>query len=182
MKLHKALVHGPEPKAVEHFEAIRYIALRDVLLDTPECMMESVCLWYAKNCCTPLHVVHALPFENVLLTFYRAHYRDMEEEDQKVELSRLLETAAERKARKSEELAVKEDADAFAAQIAAKEGTKGEEKPKLDAASEPEINKLPAPNIDIGTLKELPPEISMTFESPDDFESRLERIETTKML
>lgn len=97
---------------MEHFLALRLLALRDVLRDrdgipapaSPEFLRRKIYRWFSEKFHTPLHLVDELPIDDILQHYYEANYEAMEEEDLQRELAVLTETpeaAAARAARKN---------------------------------------------------------------------------------
>jgi primosomal protein N' len=99
---------------IEVGTAIRILALKEVLSDTPSSDYEirKIFRWYSKEFCTPLHMVDELPMYDVIRHYWEYQYESADEDTQLKEadeLSKSPEELAKEKARIARRLKEEED-------------------------------------------------------------------------
>jgi hypothetical protein len=95
---------------VDHHKAIRIRALAAVRRQDYDYHLRYVFRWYSRSFATPLHVVEALPLDDVLETFFECLYEHMDEHRLEDERRELMETDEEaRRRRLAEDIAEAED-------------------------------------------------------------------------
>lgn len=82
--------------SVNLFSALRTVALRDVLKETPDYQIRSIFRWYSKTFHVPLPEVSMLPMDDVLQAFYEVQYEEMEIDERESERQLLIESDDER--------------------------------------------------------------------------------------
>jgi hypothetical protein len=163
---------------MDPIDALRYVAMRDVVDDTSEYRLRSIFRWYSKTFHTPLVQVEELPLFEVLQTYFEVRYEDMSEQERQDEIVRLLETEEELAARKKAEDVADAEAEEFARQTEEQAKVKKTAKSKiLEAAKNLEKNldklKEVLPKQEERAV-ELPPDIKMSFIEDSEFEEMLE--------
>src|SRR5882762_7553048 len=81
---------------VNLFNALRTVALRDVLKEAPDYQIRSIFRWYSKTFHVPLPEVDMLPMDDVLQAFYECQYEDMDIDEREKERQLLIESDEER--------------------------------------------------------------------------------------
>lgn len=170
---------------MDFFKAVRLIALKQVQDPDRDYLVRKVHRWYSKTFSTPLAEVYDLPLEDVFQAYFEERYEDMSEEDRDTERLELLETEAQRIARLRREDEDEADADAYARIVAEEEKAAAEAKAKKKT-EQPMLGEVPdRPTLGVGSSisresvlptvpKELPPNITMQFVDPDEFENEIE--------
>lgn len=87
----------------QYLDSIRIRALTSVMEPDWEAFLQGVFEWYSTTFYTPLYEVMELPVDYILYTYYRGVYKQMEIDERYNEAIFLLETPAERAARKVED-------------------------------------------------------------------------------
>lgn len=94
--------------SLNFFNALRLVALRDVLKEPSDYHLRHIFRWYSRNFHVPLPDVADLPMEDVLTNFYEAKYEDMDADQREDERLLLIQSDEERQKR-----AMDEDRDAY---------------------------------------------------------------------
>lgn len=169
-------------------KALRVVALRDVLTDSPELQLRQVFRWYARTYgITPLEA-ERLPIVHLLQEFFEDKYGHMSPEDRETERLELLETNEQRLLRLAEEEErVNTDAAFEAMTMEMIEKQKREEaiaakNQPLTKPKPPPVKTLPEVGLEgKGTqilssgAQQILPNIKMKFETPEVFEELLEQ-------
>lgn len=168
------------------YDAIRIKALRDVVKgNSPDYALRKVFRWYSKTFATPLTQVEDLPVEFVLQAYWESMYEDMEDPKLEAERVELTKTEAERKAedrawdeQQAEEVAftqmvaqTKKIEDLKPEGIKALVPTPEEKPPTPVEQATHGVEKL---NEVLNNIKELPPDVRMTFVTDEDMSALLE--------
>lgn len=171
---------------MNHYQALRLVAMRAVVRPDREYLIRRIIRWYAKTFSTPINVVEEMPLDRVLLDFYEEKYAEMSEEERETEISELIATEDERYAQMMAKDAEEADLFEFERLMEAEdrekakrsaerrkkkaEGKIAETQPQLGPVVEREL-----PQHDLPQLPgELPPSITMSFMAPEEFERELD--------
>lgn len=159
-------------------EAIQLLAFRDVLLETPEYRVRSIQRWYSTTFNTPLLTVeNDIPLAVVIQHYYETLFETMEPEQLEETKKLLLETDAQRRERLKAE-----DAEAAGSEeihvMLEEEAKRLAANPKaanLPIAHTPrDGGQLPETRLPDTLPQELPPDIHLTFVTPEELERRVE--------
>lgn len=171
---------------MNHYQALRLVAMRAVVRPDREYLIRRIIRWYAKTFSTPIGVVEEMPLDRVLLDFYEEKYAEMSEEDRDAEIAELVATEDERYTQMVAKDAEEADLFEFERLMEAEDREKSkrnEERRKKKAEgkiADPQQQRGPVverelPQLDLPQLPaELPPSITMSFMAPDEFERELE--------
>ena len=159
------------------FDAIRTIAMRDVVEGTSAYNIRYILRWYSKTFYTPLRDAEMIPLNDVFCHFFESRYEEMSEEDREAEIFDLLLSEDEKDKQLKEQEAEEDEADLFAAEAQEEDSSKKPET-MADLAA-----KITEPNVDINEKEdkiedEVPksmPGIEMTFVDEDTFEATLDK-------
>lgn len=88
---------------MNHFEALRLIALAGVYKPDAESNLRYVMRWYSKTFHTPLHQVYELPIDDVWLAFYEERYQALDRDELEAEVAETLESPEARSEREMSE-------------------------------------------------------------------------------
>lgn len=129
-------------------DSLRACALRDVLSKNAsrDYNLRAIFRYYAKTFHTPLHVVQDLPLVDVFQAYFEENFEAMEYEDLEAERQRLIETPEQRAARADAEVDFTEEADEFAAEVAAMEKEEQLRLSTLPGYGEPQLVLAPKPS------------------------------------
>jgi len=168
---------------MNHYDALKLLALRAVMKPDAEAQYRSICRWYSKTFHTPLHAVDELPEEDVLTAYFEDRYEDMEEAEREDALKSLLESKEDRKARQRAKDAEDAEAFEFAQRLAAEERQKQaqkkvadvqvEKKPSMLSAASQRESRLPQEGKP-AAFEKLEPDVSIKFMDASEFEKELE--------
>jgi vacuolar-type H+-ATPase subunit I/STV1 len=168
-------------------EDLKILSIHGVINEDGDYTLRHIFRWYSKTFSTPLHVVEALPLEDVLQAYFEEHYEGMNEVEREQEVAHLLET--EESLRKRQQAEDGMDADTF--EFSKKLGPS----PQLDKAAQAvnevhqaadqvgsalkELTKVMNPvetiKEEINKIKKIPSDISMKFiDTDDEFDEMLE--------
>lgn len=168
---------------MNHYDALKLLALRAVMNPDGEASFRSICRWYSTTFHTPLHLVDDLPEDDVLLAYFESTYEDMEEDKREEVLQGLLETDEDRKKKALTKDAENADAFEFARQMAYEEKQKQAKAKISDVKVEKKTSMLsPADKkearLEAGptapAFEKLEPEVSIKFVDAAEFEKELE--------
>lgn len=159
------------------YEAIRIKALRDVVKKDDMAAMRRVFRWYSHEYHTPLHIVEDLPIEHVLLTYWENHYEDLDDSQLEKEVAEAVKTEEEKRREELEYDARLADTVEFNQHVSKNlpskiadiktEPPKGPMVPDLQTQQPLQIEQE---KVLLSEIKELPPDIHMKFEVPEDFD------------
>lgn len=165
------------------FNAMRTIALRDVLVGSSEYELRKILRWYSTTFRTPLHEVYDLPLEFVLQHFYEAKYEDMDPDDREEERKLLILTPDERRAKERiedqeryEQHQFEQEAEAIAKKQEEEEAKKAAKGEKLVAPDLPSVDfptmmpDLKKDPLAAPAATKMPPNISMKFVSDEEMQ------------
>lgn len=159
----------------QYLDSIRIRALTSVMEPDWDAFLQTVFEWYSTTYHTPLYEVMELPVDYVLYTYYRGVYRQMEADERYNEAIWLLETPAERAARKAED---KRSDDEFMKQAMAHNNNVKAAKisSKVDEILKKMRQKKEAPMPEV-TLPSSEPveEVTIKYMSDADFEAELDK-------
>ena len=168
---------------MNHYDALKLLALRAVMKPDGEASYRSICRWYSTTFHTPLHLVDELPEDDVLLAYFESTYEDMEEDKREEVLQGLLETDGDRKKRALAKDAENADAFEFARQMAYEEKQKQAKAKISDVKVEKKTSMLSHTDRKEASLgqatvtpafEKLEPEVSIKFVDAAEFEKELE--------
>lgn len=180
---------------MDYWHALQLKALKAVLYPDRDYTLRRIHRWYSKTFFTPLEQVYDLPEEEVLLAYFEDNFEELSsnpEREQELESLkfRLTETEEETARRLKNEDSIADDADSFAALVAAEEKArleaKGQNQNPITSAIPQRSEILPADPADpprmaarasgLPSTKTLPEEISFTFvpETDPDFDEWLD--------
>lgn len=161
------------------FQAIRVLSLRHVIKENDlDYTMRRIYRWYSKTFHTPLHVVEDLPVEFILQNYWEAQYEDMDDQSLDHEVKTLTktpeETRAEDKAWDEQQAEEVEFAKMAGTDIGKKDGKIADLKPipikglvpesqTQQSSTEMTMEKIGAVTEILNNIKELPPDVHMTF-------------------
>ena len=167
---------------MNHYDALKLLALRAVMKPDGEAHYKSICRWYSKTFHTPLHTVDELPEEDVLTAYFEDRYEDMEEAEREDALRGLLESEEDRRARQRAKDAEDAESFEFAQRLAAEERQKQaqkrvadvqvEKKPSMLSTASQRESRLPQGKP--ASFEKLEPDVSIKFVNTGDFEKELE--------
>lgn len=164
------------------YEAIRFAALRNVVKEGDlDYAMRKIFRWYSKTFHTPLHVVEELPTEYILQHYWESQYEDLDEQKLEQETVILTKTEAQKKAEdkawdaeQAEEVEFAKVAAAMPVKIAdlKPEPTKPlvPEPPPAPTQLENTVEKVNQLTEILSNIKELPPDVHMSFVSEEEME------------
>jgi hypothetical protein len=169
---------------MNHYDALKLLALRAVMKPDGDAHFRSICRWYSITFHTPLHMVEEIPEEDILIAYYEKTYEDMEDPERQELLKVLLETEEEKKAKaRAKDI---EDAEAFAftRRLAAEEKERLakakltevkpiERKPSMLSAADRRPSQLPQERPP-QAFEKLEPDVAIKFVDAADFEKELE--------
>lgn len=169
---------------MNHYDALKLLALRAVMKPDSDAHFRSICRWYSITFHTPLHLVDDLPEEDILVAYYEKTYEDMEDPDREELLKVLLETEEEKKAKARRKDIEEAEAFEFTQRLAAEERArvaKGklvevkpvERKPSMLSAADRRESRLPQEKPAV-PFEKLEPDVNVKFMSEADFEKELE--------
>lgn len=160
-------------------------------------LLRDIFEWYSREFHTPLHTVQTLPLDEVMVSYYRHVYRQLEPEDRHNHAIWLLETPEERAARALNDKKSDED---FARQAA--EANEGKKKKKKPSAAEQAFKRMQdklLENLGDGLIKSTikshrplpvkempetelvskrlpePEEVTITYMSPEEMDREIEQ-------
>jgi hypothetical protein len=153
---------------MDPLDAINFIALKHAAKPDAESNLRYVMRWYSKTFSTPLHqVMHEIPLEDIWLAFFEERYAGMEREDLEEHIAEALETPEERRARLTAEEEEKAGNDAFVRMT--EEAAKATATKQEPVPFAPPVMAETKPDAPI----EVPPDIAMTFVTPEEMEKLL---------
>lgn len=170
---------------MNHYEALKLLALRAVMKPDSDAHFRSICRWYSITFHTPLHLVDDLPEEDVLVAYYEKTYEDMEDPEREELLKTLLETAEEKKRKALAKDIEEAEAFEFTRRLAAEEKIRAakakltevkpvERKPSMLSAADRRESRLPQDTKKPSTIEKLEPDVDIKFVDPVEFEKELE--------
>ena len=151
-------------------EAIRVIALRDVLMGGSSYNLRFLHRWFSKTFSTPLQDVYALDINELLQAFFEEKYESMDEDEREQARQDLLESEEEKQTKISQR-----DADRAAEEELVKMSQ------TQNVAGVPLAGVAPPVNLEglhdpvkLSSLPELPQNVKMDFVDDQEFEALLE--------
>jgi superfamily II RNA helicase len=177
---------------MDYIDAIRLLAMQAVVREPSDYNMRYIFRWYSKEFATPLHVVESLPTEGILRHYFEVNYESLSPEDREEEIGRLTKSEVEVKSEvlkkdieeaedfefarltKAMEKEKKLSAQASFAEAAkkAQQSTQTLHKAMEDFRKNEEVDMISGQNFK--EIKSLPPDITMSFIEPDEFEKLIE--------
>ena len=161
---------------MDMYIAIRLQALRDVLNPGRDVLIRRIHRWYSKTFNTPLSDAYDLPLEDILQAYFEEKYEQLDEADLERERRELTEPPELRRQKMQAVDAVEADDDEFIKMVQKQEAEKALKKAKEPAPQNkgfaiPKEVEMPR------TVPQIPPDIQMIFEDPEEFEAESDRME-----
>lgn len=177
---------------MDQYSAVRILAFKAVFDQDPEYILRKIIRWYSKTYYTPIAQVEELPFEEILQAYFEEKYEAMHKDDLEAEKQDILTTAEARQAIVTAE--EHDEVDMFLlAQAELKEKKKAQTTLKPDASLNDKIKQVAKLQGDLSNLLRrdlpeatmdrtknmtaVPPNISMTFVSEDEFEAEINQLD-----
>ena len=168
---------------MNHYDALKLLALRAVMKPDGDAHFRSICRWYSVTFHTPLHMVEELPEDDVLTAYYEKTYEDLEDAEKDELLRALLESDEEKKQKLLEKDREAAESFEFARRLAAEERQRAaktkvaevqvERKPSMFSAADRRESRLPQ-ETPAQTFEKLEPDVSIKFVDAGEFEKELE--------
>ena len=165
-------------------KSIRVLAARAVDKKDGDYVFRYLCRWYSRTFHTPIAEAETIPVEEILQHYFESQYEDLDEEELEGVIALLIETESERTAREAREARdVADDEAFFQAELA--QAKLDEAKTRLHEAQKEgpapwavDADKRLGMAPDDKKLRELPPDIKITFVS----ESELDELDARDLL
>jgi hypothetical protein len=169
---------------MNHYDALKLLALRAVMKPDADAHFRSICRWYSITFHTPLHLVDDLPEEDILTAYYERTYEEMEEPDREELLRVMLMTEEEKKIKARQKDVEEAEAFEFTRRLAAEEKARVakaklvevkpvDRKPSMLSAADRRESRLPQEK-PVVPFEKLEPDVNIKFMDAADFEKELE--------
>jgi len=168
---------------MNHYDALKLLALRAVMKPDGEASYRSICRWYSTTFHTPLHLVDEIPEDEVLTAYFESTCENMEDPERQDLLSKLLETDEDRRRKALAKDLEEVESFEFARQMAQEEKQKRAKAKIADVKVEKRVSMLSAADRRPASLpqdsakpafEKLEPDVNIKFVGAEDFEKELE--------
>ncbi len=159
-------------------EEIKILAFLEVRNKTLGYSLRTVYRWYSREFATPLHLVHTLPYTEVLQAYFEDQFENMSEDELEDARVLLIETDGQREVRLAEEERLKSSEAAFLKFAA-------DEAKRLETTKVPEqvpVREVAHPHkaikdVQLPVPKEIPPDVTVKFVDDNFFEDMMDDLD-----